>query len=222
MRWWGSKPQSVTAQSLDSAAFMINTFILAPHPTCLSRFLDRFVSPPPNAPHQWRSSSPHLSFIPAPHLLSWHGTLSTWTSPTPTPRQPPPLNLRPAPRACVYRRVPRRSPPRCCPRPAPRSLSAPGGSPAAGPSASLCPASLPMCCSTSLHLLGLGPLGVLFTQGRGARVPPLPGSRSSQPPPPRYMVTPAPSGSPAPPPPCPRSLPPGRLDPVPVGELVGA
>ena len=39
-------------------------------------------------------------------------------------------------------------------------------------------------------------LGVLFTRGRWARMPPLPGSRSSRPPPPRYMTTPAPSGYP--------------------------
>ena len=50
---------------------------------------------PPTAPHQYRSSSPYLSFTLAPHLLSWHGTSFNWTSPTPTPRQPPPLALHP-------------------------------------------------------------------------------------------------------------------------------
>ena len=75
----------------------------------------------------------------------------------------------------------------------------------------LCYASLPMCCTNSHHLLVFGSLGVYFAWGQGSRVPPLPGSRSSCPPPPCYMDTPEPS----PPPPL---LPP--TDPSPLVVLI--
>ena len=44
MRWWCYKPHSVTDQSLDSAAFIITTFMLAPRATCLCHFLVSFIS----------------------------------------------------------------------------------------------------------------------------------------------------------------------------------
>ena len=50
----------------------------------------------------------------------------------------------------------------CPPQPTPGSLLAPGGSPVASPSAYLSPASLPVCCAESLHLLGLSSSGCPF------------------------------------------------------------
>ena len=107
--------------------------------------------------------------------------------------------------------------PRFRPLPAPRSLSAPGGLPDVGPSVYLCFISLPVCCFASHNLLVLVPMGVIFTLGQGSWAPPLHGSRSSHPPPPstwtcrRSQATWIPPTSPC-------SLPPGHIDPIPIGE----
>ena len=147
MRWWGSKPQSVTDQSPDSAAFMINTGILSPHPTCLSRFLNRFISSPPTSPTSSGCHRCTSHLHPPPTYFT--GTELRLPGCRPPP---PPIILRRL--LCAPRRVPASTvvsridrPPRCHSRTAPRSLSAPGGLPAAGPSASLCPAS-PLCPAT--------------------------------------------------------------------------
>ena len=67
MRWWSSKPQSVTAQTLDSAAFFTIT-LLSSHPphNFFYLFLDRsfrFSLPPELSP-----IDPHLSSVDAASL----------------------------------------------------------------------------------------------------------------------------------------------------------
>ena len=134
---------------------MIITFNLVPHPTCISQFLNRFVSPPPTFPI---SSSFHC-ITSTLHLSPTYFPSMERRPPGHTP-PPPPAILRRS--ICAPHRVPVSAVvshivrPRCCrPQPAPRSLSDPGGSPTAVPPTSLCTASLPVCCSDPLNLLGL-------------------------------------------------------------------
>ena len=104
--------------------FMINTFIIDPRPTCLSRFLDYFVSPllPPPISSVRHLRTSHLHPLPT----SFPGTERRPTGRCP---HPPPASLRrslctqhPTPYACVCLRVPHRSPPCVWPQPTPRSL----------------------------------------------------------------------------------------------------
>ena len=100
MRWWCSKPQSVTSQSLDSANFIITTFIISPRPTFLSRFLDRFISlllPPPISSGHFCSTS-QLHPIP----ISFPGQELHPRGSRPHP-PPPASSARSAPRAaCLH------------------------------------------------------------------------------------------------------------------------
>ena len=180
---------------------MINTFILAPHPTCLSRFLDSFFFPllPPPISSSLCHSTSHLHLPPT----SFPGT--ELRPPGRLPHLPMDNRCR---SLCAPHSVPVSSvvscivqPLRCRLWPAPRYLSAPGGSPAAGPSASMCPASLIVYCSDSCHLLGFGSSGYLFrvrTMGLGASSP-----WKSLVPYPKCMVTLLSSGYPPPLPPVP-------------------
>ena len=78
---------------------MINTFILAPRPTCLSRFLDYFVSPllPPPISIVRHLRTSHLHSLPT----SFPGTERRSTGRRP---HPPPASLRRS--ICALRRVP--------------------------------------------------------------------------------------------------------------------
>ena len=114
-----------------------------------------------------------------------------------------------------------RLPPLCRPRPASRSLSSPAGF--------VRRRSLRLSCVLPPSLFAaplpgifwfLVSMGVHFVQGWGSRAPPLPGSRSSRPPPPLHghagaiSLTGSPPNLP-PPPPC-------YLYPIPIGEGGGA
>ena len=118
----------MTAQSLDSED-IINTFILAPLPTCLSHFLNHFVSPPPTAP----ISSGHCCSTSHLHLLP---TSFPGTEHRPPGRCPHPIPARFRRLLYTSRLLPAFAVvsciiclPRCRPWPASRSLSSPGGSP---------------------------------------------------------------------------------------------
>ena len=169
-----SEPQSLTAQSLESAASMITTFNLVPRPTCLSRFLGCFVPPPPTKTISSGRCCITSNLHPLPNSFP-----GTERRPPRRRPQPPPVSLHHS--LCAPRRVPASAivshiihPPCFHPRNEPSSLSSHGGYTAAGPSASLCPASLPLCCYDSRHLLGLGFSGCPFrarARGPGASTP---------------------------------------------------
>ena len=153
---------------------MIITFNLVPHPTCISRFLNRFVSPPPTFPisSSFRCITSTLHPIP---------TYFPGMERRPLGHIPPPPSAILCRLLCTPRRVTVSAVvscivrlPQCRSQPAPRSLSDPGGSPTAGPSAYLCIASLPVCCSDPRNLLGLDFSGCHFRARRrvlGASTP---------------------------------------------------
>ena len=187
---------------------MITAFILAPHTTCLRRFLYRFISPllpPPISSGSHRRTYHFYTLSPHPLLARRDVYLNV--DHAHFPRKPPPLALRPTPHACVCHHIPRRSPPCWRPWPEPSYLSPLGGSPVAGTFAPLCPASLPVCCSASCHLLGLGSSGCHFCARMGAPGASTPWQLLIPTSLPRYIATPSPSGYQDPPPHRP-SLPP--------------
>ena len=109
----------------------IRPFILALSPHLFQPFfwIALFPSSILPTPHQWPFGVVStVSFAPAPHLLSWRKTPSTWTLSTPSTCQPPPLNS--AARAACLRLPPCPAcdpPPFYYPWPALRYLSSPGG-----------------------------------------------------------------------------------------------
>ena len=93
MGWWCS---FLSQRPLHPQALYIllkNIYSSPSRRTCLNLFwifldsLLHLTAPPISS----CSFSYHLSVAPAPHLLSQSGTPSTWKSPTPAPRRPPPL-----------------------------------------------------------------------------------------------------------------------------------
>ena len=121
------QPHTGTPPHLGSVAIVTNFISIPPAPPDSNIFLDCYfpssVLLPP--PHQQPFIFVVLYFLPSPQLLSHFKSLPTWMFPTPAGLRR--SSLRPAPHACICRRLPWRCvPPFCCPRPSPSSLSAPG------------------------------------------------------------------------------------------------
>ena len=174
------------------------------------------------------SSLPHLSSPPAPHLLSCSGALSTWTAPTPATRKPPLLVS--APRIACLRLLPFPRPPPPPPFPPFAWYQVPIGTLGValhGSPHSSVNLSLPtFVCPYFRNLLVLGlSFGVsIFARGRGARAPPLPGSRSTWPAPPLLLVhvgAVQDTWLPNPPTRHPLSLNPYHIYPIPRSKFVG-
>ena len=107
--------------------------------------------PPPN---QCPSTSLHLFLSPALHILSCHGSSSTWTFSPPATRQPPLIVSDPRTVCLILLQHPASiRPPPCRPRPVPRSLLVPWGSSVVGPSPSLCPRISPYLCESSFLVI---------------------------------------------------------------------
>ena len=129
---------------------VITTFILAPLPTYICRFLDPFIFPllPPPISSGFRRITDHHTRSPTP-LLARNASHLYFAN----THLPPSSASYYVSRSAFLRLPPYPTsfcPPRCFPRSAPRSLLAPGGSPAADPSVFLvsrippCAAPLPV------------------------------------------------------------------------------
>ena len=92
VRWWSSNLGQRFLYSY-ILTLVIITYYSPTRTTYISRFYGSYYSPPPS----YRSpiSSVHCRHFnictPAPRLLSWSGTFTNWTYPTPATRHPPPL-----------------------------------------------------------------------------------------------------------------------------------
>ena len=167
---------------------MITTFNLFPRTTCLSCFLDRFVSVPSTAPIISGHCRSTTSLQPLPTYFP-----GTERRPSRRRPHPPPDSLRRS--LCAPRRMPASAIVShvVCSTVSSLGLQ-PGPCRPIGvqplrvsrrlcvPPSTLCAAPIPVI------IWALVSLGVFFVRGLGARAPPLPGSLSSQPCPPRYII----------------------------------
>ena len=183
MKWWSSKPYSVTARTLDSISYLTTKSTLL---TSISRFLDYPVPPPPTAPPTVALNivSPlSITSLPTSSPVADHRQTGLCSHPPVASLRH--LSLRPAPRARLRCRVPRPFDPPCRPWPVPRSLLVPGGSSAVGTSVSLCHCLYTLPCeSSSLVIFGVRFISFssrsFRVQRQWSRAPPLTGSRKTQ------------------------------------------